>query len=165
MEYKKIKITFVCLGNICRSPAAESVFQKFVDNKGLSDNFEIDSCGLISYHQGESPDDRMISTLNRHGYKTNHRAKKITQKDFLENDYIICMDNNNYRELNQICPQGNNHKIHKISEFFPENVVLDSVPDPYYGDQRDFERVINLLESCLENIFFALGVQTPHAKN
>lgn len=150
MKNKSYKILFVCLGNICRSPAAEGVMKKISADKEL--NFEIDSAGLISYHQGEHPDSRMISTAKRRGYPLNHHARKIEAQDFEYYDVIIGMDGDNIRRLNQLCPEKYRNKIHKISGYFIEVKDYDTVPDPYYGDMDDFDNVITLLEDACEGI-------------
>ncbi len=142
----KYKILFVCLGNICRSPAAEGVMKKMSADAGL--DFEIASCGLISYHTGETPDDRMLETAERRGYPLNHRARKILGKDFAYYDMIIGMDRNNITELKELCPKEHQHKIHIMSEYFQNVKGYTTVPDPYYGDMRDFDNVITLLEDA-----------------
>jgi len=140
------KILFVCLGNICRSPAAEGVMRKMATDAGK--NWEIASCGLISYHEGESPDTRMMQTAHRRGYPLNHRARKIQDKDFAYYDYIIGMDGDNIRKLKSLCPSEHQHKIHIMSEYFVNIKDYSTVPDPYYGDMDDFENVITLLEDA-----------------
>ena len=135
------KILFVCLGNICRSPMAETVMKKTVETE--KENFEIDSCGLISYHQGEMPDSRMISAAMKSGYRLSHRARKITD---------IGMDKSNVEKLRQLAGK-NRQKIRLISEFFDGSIEYDCVPDPYYGSTEDFFTVIKLLENACGNLY------------
>ena len=145
-----MKLLFVCLGNICRSPMAECVMKKINDEKQLG--WEISSCGLISYHQGEQPDSRMIAAAKKRGYTLDHRVRKIREEDFLDYDFIIGMDSDNIRKLRQLCPSEDRHKIRLISEFFSEITGYDCVPDPYYGSTEDFFTVISLLENACNNI-------------
>lgn len=147
---EKYKILFVCLGNICRSPAAEGVMKGITKDSGL--NLEIDSAGLISYHQGENPDSRMMSTARRRGYPLNHKARKIVPQDFDYYDIIIGMDSDNIKKLNQICPEKLRNKIHIASEYFVEVDNYNCVPDPYYGDMDDFDNVISLLEDACKGL-------------
>ena len=144
------KILFVCLGNICRSPMAETVMKKTVETE--KENFEIDSCGLISYHQGEMPDSRMISAAMKSGYRLTHRARKITDNDFSYYDLIIGMDKSNVEKLRQLAGK-NRQKIRLISEFFDGSTGYDCVPDPYYGSTEDFFTVIKLLENACGNLY------------
>ena len=144
MENKKI--LFVCLGNICRSPMAECVMKKISDEKKLG--WEISSCGLISYHQGEQPDSRMISAARKKGYNLEHKARKIREEDFSYYDFIIGMDRENIQKLVRLSPPSCRRKIRIISEFFDGVDDYDCVPDPYYGETEDFFTVISLLENA-----------------
>lgn len=145
----KTKILFVCLGNICRSPMAESVMKKYIEDAGLSDKIEVDSAGIISYHQGESPDRRMREHAFQRGYTLNHRSRPITTKDFETFDLIIGMDDSNIDALRQKAfTLEEEQKIKKMTDFCTD-CDLDYVPDPYYGGSEGFKLVIDLLEnSC-----------------
>ncbi|MCQ2253777.1 MAG: low molecular weight phosphotyrosine protein phosphatase, partial [Bacteroidales bacterium] len=111
-------------------------------------DLEIASCGLISYHTGESPDSRMMQTARRRGYPLNHRARKIEERDFGYYDMIIGMDGENLTKLRQLCPSEHKHKLHIMSEYFVDIKNFSTVPDPYYGDMDDFDQVITLLEDA-----------------
>ncbi|MCQ2973271.1 MAG: low molecular weight phosphotyrosine protein phosphatase [Bacteroidales bacterium] len=152
MENKEYKILFVCLGNICRSPIGECVMQKKAEKNGLT-NIKVDSAGLISYHTGEQPDSRMISAGAKKGYFLNHRARKISEQDFYDFDLIIGMDKENVIKLKNICPSPNlRNKIRPASDYFTYENGFDCVPDPYYGSQKDFYKVIELVEDVCDGI-------------
>ena len=148
----KKRILFICLGNICRSPMAETIMQRIVDEQGLTQDYEIDSAGLISYHEGEGADPRMCSHAARRGYRITHLSRPIRTSDFRRFDLIIGMDDANIDTLRRLSPDlGTDAKIHQISEFFV-NVQADHVPDPYYGGSQGFEHVIDLLEDACQGL-------------
>lgn len=149
---KKNKILFVCLGNICRSPLAEEVFRTYIEKNGKSRDYFLDSAGLISYHKGELPDERMRRHAARRGYKLTHLSRPITSDDFYDFDYIIGMDESNILKLKELAPGLEElNKIHRMIEFC-DNPILDHVPDPYYGGEQGFENVIDMIESSCENL-------------
>lgn len=149
---KKNKILFVCLGNICRSPLAEEVFRTYIEKNGKSRDYYLDSAGLISYHKGELPDERMRRHAARRGYKLTHLSRPITSDDFYDFDYIIGMDESNILKLKELAPGLEElNKIHRMIEFC-DNPILDHVPDPYYGGEQGFENVIDMIESACENL-------------
>ena len=143
-----IRILFVCMGNICRSPCAEGIMQYFVKQRGLENEFECDSAGTIDYHQGDPADQRMREHASLHGYELNSIARKFILQDFENFDWIITMDENNY---SQICLLDKNniftHKIRRMTDFC-EGTKISSVPDPYYGGSQGFENVIDILEDA-----------------
>lgn len=147
------KVLFVCLGNICRSPLAEEVFRTYLEKKGKNKEYFIDSAGLISYHKGELPDERMRRHAKQHGYSLTHRSRPVTTNDFYDFDYIIGMDDANILKLKELAPGIEElDKIYKMIEFC-EDPIYDHVPDPYYGGEQGFENVINMVESACENLF------------
>ena len=149
----KKRILFICLGNICRSPMAETIMQQIVEKQGQAQDFEIDSAGLISYHEGEQADPRMRSHAGRHGYRITHLSRPIRTSDFRHFDLIIGMDDANIDCLRRLSPDlETDAKIHQISEFFV-NVQADHVPDPYYGGSQGFERVIEMLEDACQGLY------------
>lgn len=149
---KKNKILFVCLGNICRSPLAEEVFRTYIEKNRKSRDYYLDSAGLISYHKGELPDERMRRHAARRGYKLTHLSRPITSDDFYDFDYIIGMDESNILKLKELAPGLEElNKIHRMIEFC-DNPILDHVPDPYYGGEQGFENVIDMIESACENL-------------
>ena len=146
------KILFVCLGNICRSACAEAVMKQVVAQRGIAADFEIDSAGLISYHSGEKADPRMRHHAAKRGINITSIARKITTSDFSHFDYIIGMDDDNIRRLLEIAPDEQLYqKISKMSDYCQTHRV-NSVPDPYYGGDSDFELVLNLLDDACNGL-------------
>ncbi len=139
-------ILLVCLGNICRSPMAEAMLIAKLDKRGWSEFFRVDSAGTGGWHEGELADPRTFATLERHEIRQKLIARQIRPEDFESFDLILASDQSNLRELHRRCPP----------EFRPKlSLVLDlvgggEVPDPYYGDDTDFERVYALLDEALE---------------
>lgn len=145
---KKYKILFVCLGNICRSPSAEAVLKKLVEDAGLSNRIEVDSAGIIGYHEGEPADARMRAHAIRRGYRLDSVSRPVRMDDFFHFDLIIGMDDRNLEDLKRMAPDMESvQKIHPMMEF-SRNRLYDYVPDPYYGGDSGFERVLDLLEDA-----------------
>ncbi len=143
---KKVKVLFVCMGNICRSPTAQGVFQKQVNDAGLANRIEVSSAGTHAYHIGDPPDGRTQQVAQRRGVDLSSlRARRVRADDIKQFDYVVAMDQDNYRELQAICPDGYQERLHLLLDFAPE---LDTreVPDPYYGGPSGFERVFDLVE-------------------
>ena len=152
------RILFVCLGNICRSSAAESVMQSKLITYGLEKKVCVDSAGLIDYHEGELSDSRMIYHAKQRGYSLTHRSRPINKEDFQRFDLIIGMDDSNISRLRNLCKNANEkYKIHKMTEYSIDYSV-DSVPDPYYGTSQSFETVLDLLEDACEGLIQSLDV-------
>jgi len=140
------RVLFVCLGNICRSPAAEIIFRKLVSDAGLESAFEIDSAGIIGHHKGSPPDSRMSESLVRAGYTIHGQARRIRAADLEHFDCIVTMDESNLSDARSLDKTGVFHsKIRPLVSFCKHHDDL-RVPDPYYGGQRGFDHVINLLE-------------------
>ena len=160
MENSKItKILFVCLGNICRSPAAQTVMEQLVEGKGMQNVIECDSAGTYSGHTGEKADPRMRSAASRRGINITHRARQVRSDDFDRFDMIVAMDDSNYDKLFRLAPTAEaTDKIYRMSEFFGENYSRDwsYVPDPYYEGAEGFELVLNLLEDGCANLLSRL---------
>lgn len=152
------KILFVCLGNICRSPAAEIIFRHQAAAAGLMEDFHIDSAGIIGHHQGSPPDPRMSAALQRRGYRVTGEARKIRLTDLRDFDLIVTMDETNLADVRGLDPNGLAHE--KIRPFVSYCSCHSDprVPDPYYGGQRGFDHVINLLEDGCEGILAGVGV-------
>ncbi|MEM6803898.1 MAG: low molecular weight protein-tyrosine-phosphatase [Bacteroidota bacterium] len=151
-----VKVLFVCLGNICRSPMAEGLFLKQVKEAGLSDKIEIDSCGTGAWHVGDKADPRMRETASRHGINLLSRARKVEITDFREFDYIIPMDNSNLMNLQRMATHVPDIKAAIIKmRYFDEGNENADVPDPYYGGEQGFEDVFQMLDrSCAALLAF-----------
>ncbi len=150
----KIKVLFVCLGNICRSPAAEGVLQRLVEERKLSHRFEIDSVGTYSGHRGQLPDPRMRRHASRRGYNLTHRARPITIDDFEDFDIIVAMDESNRRTLMHLAASPEQQaKIVMMGDYIVKlRAHYDYVPDPYYEGAEGFELVLDLLEDACSNL-------------
>lgn len=140
------RVLFICMGNICRSPAAEIIFRKQAAEAGRGGEFEIDSAGTIGYHEGSPPDPRMSAALERQGYTVSGRARRILEEDLEKFDLIVTMDESNHDHVRELDPSGAHHpKIRPLVSFCRTHDDA-RVPDPYYGGQRGFDHVISLLE-------------------
>jgi protein-tyrosine phosphatase len=146
-----IRILFVCLGNICRSPTAEGVFRELVKKEGLADRVLIDSAGTGEWHVGAPPDSRACKAAAARGYDlTALRARLVTRKDFETFDYVLAMDGENVRALKRIAPRDLAHKIRLFTEFGSKDVA--GVPDPYGGGPHGFEIVLDLVEDAAQGL-------------
>lgn len=151
----KYKILFVCLGNICRSSAAEEIMRQKIKKAGVEDSFFVDSAGLISYHQGEMADPRMRMHAKRRGYDITHLSRPVKQQDFYDFDLIVGMDYSNIDRLHSLCPTVEDEsKIVMMTDYCMEKVA-DHVPDPYYGGASGFENVLDILEDACEGLLKA----------
>ena len=150
------KVLFVCMGNICRSPSAEGVFTALVAEKGLSDDFNIDSCGTINHPTGDATDLRAQKTAAGRGIDISGlRARQYRAIDFEGFNYIIAMDYDNLRVLQYDCDPKFRHKIHMFCSF-AENRDEEEVPDPYYGGDQGFEDVYDLIQDASEGLLAAI---------
>ena len=143
-------VLFVCLGNICRSSAAEEVFRQLVAQRGLSESFHIDSAGLIDYHEGELSDPRMRSHAARRGYRLTHRSRPVKEADFTRFDYIVGMDHDNMRQLQRRAASTSTSasaRLLLMADFLRHH-DSPTIPDPYYGGPEDFDHVLDLLEDA-----------------
>ncbi len=150
----KQKILFVCLGNICRSPAADGIMQHLVRKAGATEQIYVDSAGTYAGHTGELPDPRMRAAAARRGYNLTHRARKIREEDFYNFDRIVVMDDYNYESVHRLAPSCEcAEKVYRMREFFTSFAERWShVPDPYYEGAEGFELVLDMLEEGCENI-------------
>ncbi|MCB2201241.1 low molecular weight phosphotyrosine protein phosphatase [bacterium] len=150
----KIKILFVCLGNICRSPSAEAIFRGYVEKKGLTKEFEIDSAGTSAYHQGEPADARMRRHASKRGYQLTSLSRKFDPAaDFDHFDIIIAMDRDNMHDLKQMARNKKDEEKLMLMTDFSSAFDYNYVPDPYYGGDKGFELVIDLLEDASSGLF------------
>ena len=146
------KILFVCMGNICRSPSAEGILLKKVQERGLENNFLIDSCGTHGYHEGQSPDQRSIEAALLRGIDIrNQISRLVVNSDFEYFDYIISMDHHNVDTLKQISDSKYHHKLSLFLDYTDSSKYIE-VPDPYYGGDHGFELVLDLLDRAAEGL-------------
>lgn len=149
---KKISVLFVCMGNICRSPTAEGVFRQLLNTQSLSDKIKTDSAGTHAYHVGEPPDRRaQLTAKNRNIDLSDLRARKSIPEDFIEFDYVLAMDNDNYAILRSECPSGSEYKLKLFMDFAPQ-LEISEVPDPYYGGDNGFEVVFDMVQTAAEGL-------------
>jgi len=148
----KVKVLFVCMGNICRSPTAHGVFRYLVAEAGLEARIEIDSAGTHGYHVGEPPDERARETALSRGVDIGDlRARRAEPEDFLYYDYILAMDQDNYHSLSRICPRGMERKLLLLMDFAPD-LRRREVPDPYYGGQQGFDQFFDMVEAAARGL-------------
>jgi protein-tyrosine phosphatase len=147
----KVKVLFVCLGNICRSPLAMNLFIHAVQERNLSSQFEIDSCGTSDYHIGASPDSRTIENAAKNGLDIKHEARQLTPEDLDRFDYVLAMDRSNLQDIKELDPAGGHaHKIHLMRDFDPLEKGAE-VPDPYFGGEEGFQNVYNILKRSVNH--------------
>jgi protein-tyrosine phosphatase len=149
MTSSKLKVLFVCLGNICRSPLGEGVFRHLVNEAGLADRFDIDSAGTSAYHIGDPPDPRTQSVAQARGVRLTGAARQIRLHDFQDFDYVLVMDGQNMRNVRKLLDDSATAEVKFLREFDPEARGDLDVPDPYYGGPRGFEDVHDMVHrSC-----------------
>ncbi len=148
-----IKVLFVCLGNICRSPLAEGIFKQLVREEGLEDKIHIDSAGTSGWHIGEPPDPRTIEVAQKNGVPIEHYGKEVAPSDFEKFDYIIAMDDSNLADLERLHGRARHNKaqLFKMRDFDDIGTGGD-VPDPYYGGPDGFDKVFDLLRRSSRNL-------------
>jgi protein-tyrosine phosphatase len=161
----KISVLFVCLGNICRSPTAQAVFEKWVQDRGVSERFEIDSAGTAAWHVGKPPDTRSVQFARKRGYELSHlRARQANAEDFDKFDVVLAMDKSNLKDLQALCPDDFIGHLGLFLDFAkdPES----EVPDPYYGGELGFNRVLDLVEDASDGLLtFLLRRSAPSSDN
>jgi len=141
-----IKVLFVCMGNICRSPTAEGVFRRRAEENQLEQRIDIDSAGTHAYHVGDPPDRRATQAALKRGVDlSSQRARRVNDNDYEDFDYILAMDADNLEILTSNCPEEHGHKLSLFLDF-AQGVDVSEVPDPYYGGTKGFDRVLDLIE-------------------
>ncbi len=152
MKQKDINLLFVCLGNICRSPAAEGIMKKMIVDEGFGDRVFADSAGTSNWNEGSTPDERMRDHGSDRGYDFCSIARTFKSSDFNKFDYILVMDNNNFMNVKKLAKSEEDiSKIHKMTDF-SINFTDDHVPDPYYGGDDGFDLVMDLLEDACRGL-------------
>ncbi|WP_278833458.1 low molecular weight protein-tyrosine-phosphatase [Porphyromonas cangingivalis] len=148
----KYKILFVCLGNICRSPMAEAVADKLIKSQGL-EHLEVDSAGIMGYHEGDKADPRMRKHGGERGYAVTSISRPVTYQDFEDFDLIVGMDDSNIHALYDKAPSVEaSRKIVRMADYLTSHPDYDHIPDPYYGGAKGFDLVIDLLEDGVTNL-------------
>ncbi len=148
---KKVRILFVCLGNICRSPLAAAILKHKVRNHGLEDWMEVDSCGTSNYHIGDNADPRTIANASRNGVGIDHCARQLSAADLGNFDFIFAMDKSNYSNILRVSDGADvRHKIKLMREFDPQQKGGE-VPDPYHGGEKEFQEVYEILDRSTTN--------------
>lgn len=153
-----VKVLFVCLGNICRSPLAEGLFKSKVKEEGLEDVILVDSCGTSNYHIGEQPDSRTRKNALENGIELDHQARQFQVADFDRFDQILVMDRSNLANVKDVMPSAKYEpKLHLMRDFEPnaEEKGAD-VPDPYFGGEKGFQKVYDILDRSTSNLIHVL---------
>lgn len=147
-----VRVLFVCLGNICRSPTADGVMRAVVAREGLGGRVEVDSAGTAAYHVGNPPDARSVAAAAQRGYDLSPlRARQATPQDFLDFDLVLAMDRANLEDLQALVPEQARCRPRLFLEF-ARSAAEDEVPDPYYSGPRGFEHVLDLVEEACEGL-------------
>jgi protein-tyrosine phosphatase len=148
-----MKICFVCLGNIVRSPLAEGLFRHLAEEQGVGDQYQVDSAGTSSFHVGEEPDPRMRKVARRKGLEYTGRSRQFQPEDFERFDLIIAMDADNRRQLHAMASTPEQReKVRLLREYDPQGGGDQGVPDPYYGGMQGFEKVWDIVRRSTENL-------------
>lgn len=154
-----MKLLFVCLGNICRSPTAHAVFRHIANEHSIA--VEIESAGTSAYHEGAKPDSRSQAAGKQRGYEFKGiTSRKIKETDFDHYDLILAMDKENLSNLNKICPEDLQHKVKLMLEYSEKFAEFEEVPDPYYGGAAGFELVLDMIEDASNGLLRYIK-QTP----
>jgi protein-tyrosine phosphatase len=148
-----VRVCFVCLGNICRSPTAEGVFRRLVDNAGLAEAIEIDSAGTAAYHAGERPDRRSTAAAQARGVVLAGAARQFRRQDFNRFDHVLAADRSNVEALLELAPDATaQSKVRLLRSFDVDAPAHAEVPDPYYGGTRGFEDVLDVCERACRGL-------------
>ncbi|MGE0371406.1 MAG: low molecular weight protein-tyrosine-phosphatase [Gammaproteobacteria bacterium] len=147
-----VKVLFVCMGNICRSPTAQGVFADLLQRERLTHVIHVDSAGTHAYHTGSAPDPRAQAAAKRRGIDLGPQAaRQVRDDDFEEFDYILAMDRENLALLQEMCPAQFSHKVRLLLEYAP-HLGIEEVPDPYYGGGTGFDRVLDMVLAAADGL-------------
>ena len=155
-----VRVCFVCLGNICRSPTAEGVMRHLLASSPLAGQVEVDSAGTSAYHVGDPPDARSAATARRRGISLTGASRQVTAADFSRFDYIIAMDHSNERALHRMAgTAAERERVHLMQSFDPDSAPRAEVPDPYYGGSNGFDVVLDICEASCRGLLSHLTAQ------
>ncbi|MFO7823207.1 MAG: low molecular weight protein-tyrosine-phosphatase [Cyclobacterium sp.] len=152
-----IRVLFICLGNICRSPLAEALFIHKISHKSYKDLITADSCGTSDYHIGELPDERALACAKKNGIFMEHRGRQLHRTDFRDFDYLVAMDHSNLENIKKLSMQVKlaPKNLHLMREF-QQDAEFPEVPDPYYGGEEGFQKVFEILDESLDGLILEL---------
>ena len=154
-------ILFVCTGNICRSPTAEAVARQMIKTHGQENHIRVDSAGTHNYHVGDSPDKRSIAAAAKRGYDmTNLRARQLNQEDFIQFDLLVAMDITHLHSMNRLCPPALAPKISLLMRYATQHDD-EEIVDPYYGNEADFEKVLDYCEDAISGLLNRILIEQP----
>jgi protein-tyrosine phosphatase len=159
----KVKVLFVCLGNICRSPLAEAIFNHKISAMGLQNAVEAASCGTANYHVGDSPDHRTIANARKNGVTINHIGQQLSTHHLADYDFILAMDKSNHQNIVRLHDAEKHLSKISLMRSFDTTRESDEVPDPYYGHDRDFQQVFEILDQSVES--FIEFLRKEHLKS
>jgi len=165
---KETQLLFICLGNICRSPAAHGIMEEFVNRAGLSEKIHVDSAGIGNWHIGELPDNRMRAHAADRGYNLLHRARQFNPyADFDKSDLILVMDQENYADITRYAhKEQKRQKVQYLAKYLRHHPQYHMIPDPYYGGADHFELVLDLIEDACQGLLDTLiSTQWQHLQN
>jgi protein-tyrosine phosphatase len=148
---KKVRVLFVCLGNICRSPLGAAILKKKIKDEGMDSWVEVDSCGTSNYHIGDGADLRTIASASRHGVPVDHCARQLTKEDLDHFDFVFAMDKSNYQNILRLARGTDVRSKIKLMRDFDPKAKGAEVPDPYHGGEKDFQEVFDILDRCTTN--------------
>ena len=158
-----VKVCFVCLGNICRSPTAEGIMNTLIQEAQLQNRILIDSAGTSAFHEGEPADPRSQKAAEERGYILSSRARAFLKSDIQHFDYIVAMDTANRNHLLQLCAsEKEKEKLHLLRDFDSDSPPESSVPDPYYGGTQGFSNVIDICERGCQGLLNNIRTQRLH---
>lgn len=158
-----VSVLFVCMGNICRSPTAQGVFEELLRREGLNARVRVDSAGTHAYHEGNAPDPRAQAAALRRGLDLSAQtARQVQSDDFERFDYILAMDRENLALLMERCPARSSHKVRLFLEYAP-HLGIEEVPDPYYGGSAGFDRVLDMVQEAAEGLLREIRARPPAA--